>query len=462
MTRHASTARSALPGLWSFSRATASAFGARAAGAAIMLYAQIEIARRVGAEGAGRVATALAVVGVLAVLGRFGSDQLVMRRVATRESATLVRLDYAQAVRLSLPLLVALGALLFVLSAPLADLAFSDPSGAPAIRWLAPALPAFGLVAVQGEAIKGLGRPGLGAATQSLVGPVVTVALLWAASSTTSIARISMTVAAGFVASSLAAHLVWHRIAGAGRGDAVAPGAAGGDQHDATAHGPASGDRHDTLGFAREAWPFFGTSIFALVLAYTPVLALALLGDPADVGRYFAADRWTQIPAMLLVAVNAVVGPRFAVLWAGRRTDDVCRLLLGTTAVTACLATVVSLVIVAGAPLLLGLFGPGYESAVPALRVLGVAQFVILASGPVTSLLVMAGGERSQRVAAAVAAASVVLLALVLVPSYGLTGAAGAGAVAVVVNKALIIAMLRSIVNSTAASRAAVPSRPES
>lgn len=412
----------------SLSIGAALAFSARGAGAALMLVAQVVIARELGVDDAGRIATGLTVLAILSILGRYGLDQLIVRRVAVQEDTSLLRAEYKAAGRICLPALSLLGLLLLVAAPALTTGLLDDPATTTTLRWMAVALPAFGFVAVQGEALKALGAPFLGSMVQSVVGPAVSLVLLLTPGLPTTPSFASATLVAGFVASSVAAHLVWLRLSTGGPGPATL----------------ASAD------LARESWPFFGTSMLSLVLVYAPVTALVLAGGPDDVGRFFAADRWTQIPSMLLVAINATVGPRFAQHWVAHRRDEVRDLLRSSTVASLLLAAGVGGGIVLGAPWLLALFGPEYRGAVTSLRILGLAQIVVLGCGPVSSFLVMSGGERQQRWATALAAALVVVLSVVLVPGHGLLGAAIAASVALAASRVTILVMATRTLATTA------------
>ena len=392
-----------------------------------MLAVQVIIARNVGVTGAGRVATAMTITALLAVVGRYGADQLIMRRVAASSGHDEVRTQYQNAIRASIAYLIGTGAVLTVAAGPIADHVLGDPGSAAPLRWLAIALPAFGLTAVQGEAIKGAGAPVLGATVQSVVGPVLSLAVLAVTWGSASVQVAAASVAIGYVGASIAAHIGWK---------VLNPG-------------PGPVGERDVPGFRREAGPFFANSIYSMLLLYAPILALALLADPEDVGRYFAAERWTQIPSMMLVAINSTVGPLFARAWSARRVDEVRSLLLRSTRATLPLAIVVALALMIGAPWLLGLFGDEYPEAANALRVLGLAQGFVLACGPITSLLVMSGGERAQRRASATAVVVVVVASAALVPSHGVLGAAIASGVALVVNKLLVVLAAREALKRT-------------
>ena len=82
------------------------------------------------------------------------------------------------------------------------------------------------------------------------------------------------------------------------------------------------------------------------------------------------------------------------------------------------------------APLLLHLFGPGFAASLAPLAVLVAGVIIYSAFGPAEDLLNMLGGERLSAAVALAALALAIGLNLLLIPRYGIMGAATAMAVA--------------------------------
>jgi O-antigen/teichoic acid export membrane protein len=89
------------------------------------------------------------------------------------------------------------------------------------------------------------------------------------------------------------------------------------------------------------------------------------------------------------------------------------------------------------APLLLGIFGPGYQRGAAAAAILCAAMLVATACGPVDSMLLMGGRSGLSLMNTGLALATNVGLDLLLVPSMGVTGAALGWAAAIFVNNLL-------------------------
>ena len=85
---------------------------------------------------------------------------------------------------------------------------------------------------------------------------------------------------------------------------------------------------------------------------------------------------------------------------------------------------VFAIALVAVGPMILGLFGPAFVEAWPAMAIVAAGTVALAAVGPAERVLAMVGAERAYaRIYVGVGILACVL-ALLLVPSYGIIGAA--------------------------------------
>lgn len=161
------------------------------------------------------------------------------------------------------------------------------------------------------------------------------------------------------------------------------------------------------------------------------IVMVGVLAGIADAGVYAAAARTALLASLVLRAVNLVVGPVFSELYHSRdhrlgRLFDMS--LLGTAA----LGVPLYVAVLIFAPQILGIFGEGYERGAGLLRILATGEFINLVTGPAGLLLTMTRHERVNMVIV-VAAAVLNLAALIIVlPVFGITGAAVVTATAIV------------------------------
>lgn len=172
----------------------------------------------------------------------------------------------------------------------------------------------------------------------------------------------------------------------------------------------------------------FATSVFSLLhlgLYRADAILIVHLSNPAQAGIYAAAVQWVEFVWFIAIAVESVMLQASVRLWVDGQIDAITAL-LGRSLRYVALSTVLLLIVVlAFAEQILGLyFGPGFEGAAQALRIMapGVLGFalarvmwpVLQARGSVGPLVATIGG----------ACVVNVLLNLWLTPAWGALGAA--------------------------------------
>ncbi|MEI7780329.1 MAG: oligosaccharide flippase family protein [Planctomycetota bacterium] len=196
---------------------------------------------------------------------------------------------------------------------------------------------------------------------------------------------------------------------------------------------------YTTQAWFRSAGPMALTSGLFVVNTQTDVVLLGFLCSDADVGCYRVAVQLASLLLFLLVLWNAVVAARFAQLHAARDRHQLQELVsLSSLVVTTWAVGVYLLFAVAGRPLITALFGPEYQGAYVPLLILGAGQLVNAAAGPVGLLLTMTGHEQETLKGVAAAAIANIVLNLMLIPWFGIHGAATAAALSLVIWNVLL------------------------
>lgn len=161
-----------------------------------------------------------------------------------------------------------------------------------------------------------------------------------------------------------------------------------------------------------------------ILLSHLDVLVVGAFLDPEAVAVYFAAARVVALVSFIHFAISAVSAQPIARLDArGDRAAlaDIARRLtwLDFALTLAAALGVVTL----GGPIL-ALFGEGFGAGRTAMTILVLGLLAQAAFGPVRYLLTMTGQQNAMAVVLTVTSALNVALALVLVPRFGLEGAA--------------------------------------
>ena len=201
--------------------------------------------------------------------------------------------------------------------------------------------------------------------------------------------------------------------------------------------------------FSLRAWRgLVGYSVWTWLLSLaillrnrSDTLVLGRLTNSTSVGVYAIGSEVASLPTSELV--EPLCRASFAGFAAAHRegvvvTETFLRLLSSAVLVT--LPAGLGLALVA-APLVRLAFGPGWDAAVPVLRVLGVAG-VMSVFGQISLHLMSAHGLLGRLTAVALAGAGVrIVLLLALIPPFGVTGAAWAAAVATFIEQGATLMM---------------------
>ncbi len=171
---------------------------------------------------------------------------------------------------------------------------------------------------------------------------------------------------------------------------------------------------------------------FELLLQNTDILVISAYMSPSDVGIYFAALKTIGLVSFVHFAVGAAVAKRYSALNVRGEKEKLHAIVRDAAAWTfwPSLAGAGALLIL-GKPLL-WLFGPEFTSAYGVMFILAVGLLIRATLGPAEYLFNMLG---QQNICAAILFATAVLnlvLNFVLVPPFGLFGAATATSTALI------------------------------
>jgi O-antigen/teichoic acid export membrane protein len=178
--------------------------------------------------------------------------------------------------------------------------------------------------------------------------------------------------------------------------------------------------------------PLLAISGCEILLQNTDVLVLSRYTTPHDVAIYFAAGKTMSLIMFVHYAVGSAVANRFASF--KERGDDVGlrASVRGAVNLTFWPSLVAALVILGLGRPLLSLFGPEFVDGYPVMAILVLGFLARSAMGPAEFLLNMLGEQRRCATVMAIAATLNIGLNLLLVPRYGIVGAASATAAALI------------------------------
>lgn len=198
------------------------------------------------------------------------------------------------------------------------------------------------------------------------------------------------------------------------------------------------------------------TPVFFFIVSETDVLALGFFREPAEVGIYNVSRRLAEITQFAHAAVVALVLPRLAEAY-GRREMDRFQACVDTMNLAAlvpgCLAIVL---LIAFREPLLSLFGPEFTAGQEVILIMCITRVVDMGLGPASEILMMSGRHvLASRINIAFSVFNVVLN-LLLVPRYGMVGAAVTTLTTITLWKlTLLVPCIKAGIQPIAALRAA-------
>ena len=191
-------------------------------------------------------------------------------------------------------------------------------------------------------------------------------------------------------------------------------------------------DRIAMKGIYKIAIPMLVSGALFYVISWTDVLMVGFFIDERAVGIYRIAFKVATLVTFTQFAINSFLAPAISELHTSGGKDSFRRLIRQVGIINFWMAVPVATVIFVFPHFLLGLFGPEYPEAISTLRILGMGQLINALCGPVLYILNMTGKEKdSQNIMLYVTIVNVVLNAI-LIPIYGIYGAAWATSVSMI------------------------------
>ncbi|WP_328994653.1 polysaccharide biosynthesis C-terminal domain-containing protein [Kribbella sp. NBC_01245] len=182
-----------------------------------------------------------------------------------------------------------------------------------------------------------------------------------------------------------------------------------------------------------------------ILLEWVDVLIVAALLSTREAGVYAVVTRCARAGELVQQAVRLALGARLSSALSQRYVDEVARINRSVSALMVLGAWPCYMFAACFAPIILSLFGPGFETGAPALAVLCLGMGLATAAGSAQTILLMGGRSSHQLANKSAMLALNVALNLILVPRVGITGAAIAWAACILLDTLLIVWQVRGL-----------------
>ena len=191
------------------------------------------------------------------------------------------------------------------------------------------------------------------------------------------------------------------------------------------------------------AFPIFLIEGFYFMLTNGDVVIVGLYLPPEKVAVYFAAAKTMALVHFVYFAVKAAAAQRFSGLVSGGDRAALAAFARQTVQWTFWPSLLVGGMVILAGPFLLSLFGPAFQAGQMIMVVLFAGILAKAMVGPGEVLLTMAGEHKICAAVYATALAANLAINVVLIPVWGLLGAATATAAAMMIEAGLLHLIVR-------------------
>jgi len=173
----------------------------------------------------------------------------------------------------------------------------------------------------------------------------------------------------------------------------------------------------------------FGITLLGFLMTQSDKILIGVYLNARDVGIYAVAMALVAFVSIVLQSVNQIFSPTIAELHARGQSAMLARIFQTLTKWSLGLTLPLAAVMVIFAPVLMSIFGSDFEIGWPILVIGTIGQLVNCGVGSVGYLLQMSGHQRDLVKIQGVMAVVMIVLGFLLIPRWGIVGAAAAAAI---------------------------------
>ncbi|MDX2369620.1 MAG: flippase [Colwellia sp.] len=189
-----------------------------------------------------------------------------------------------------------------------------------------------------------------------------------------------------------------------------------------------------------------------LIMSQTDVIMIGMYMSEKDVGLYAIAMKLALLTSFVLNAVNSVVSPKFSQYYHAGEMETLKKTAKSSSKLIFYSTFPILIFLLIFGKYILGIFGDEFEEAYFILVILIVGQMVNSFSGSVGYFLNMTGNQLAYQKVVLFGMFINVVLNMVLIPSYGLIGAAIATSISLALWNLLALLFMKQKFNFTTVS----------
>jgi O-antigen/teichoic acid export membrane protein len=181
--------------------------------------------------------------------------------------------------------------------------------------------------------------------------------------------------------------------------------------------------------YAQRQWlkvslPLLLIAAMHIILKRTDIIMIGAILGPDDAGIYSAASRISDLVIFALTAINIILAPIISELYHTDKKQELQRIITLAARAIFVFTLAVSIILAVSGKFVLSLFGPEFVVAFISLLILLAGQIVNALAGSVALIMIMTDHQNQAGAIIAISAATNIVLNAVLIPLFGLLGAA--------------------------------------
>lgn len=392
------------------------------------------ITRNLGAYAMGVFAISITVLEVFSVFGRMGLETTLLRFTAeysAQKRMDLIREIYRKAIKLIVPLCALLSVLMYLGAPVIAKDVFKNEHLIQSFRIISIALLPAVFLTINLESIRGLKKIKEYAFLQNIPGSLfgslmLLTALLFYKSENLPI--LVHTASIFFLC--IFSFILWQRntMSNYTRRDISD-----------------TSIRFKTL--LKTSLPMFLSSSLFMIMGWTDTIMLGIFRSEEEVGIYNVALKISLLTSITLYAINSIAAPKFAELFGRGDREGLGQIARNSTKMIFWSSLPLLTLFILFPSFVLGIFGNEFTAGALALIFLSIGQFVNAISGSVGYILQMTGKEKVFQYIILSATLINIFLNSILIPRYGINGAALASMISMTFWNLISLVYIKSFLN---------------
>jgi len=360
------------------------------------------IARRLGAEDAGYFFLSYSIIILMAILARHGFDKVLVRFIAAANDLTEINQLYTYALSRVVIVSFIISTILFFTANFISNQIFSKPEMCATLQLMSVIIFPLAISMIHSQTLQGLKLVVKSLLVMNTITPTLLILAL---------AMINIKNIDNIIILFIAVHILNLIISviflrSAIKIKFILP------------------DLSYISEIKQTLYPMFGTIIFHNITSRVALILLGIWASSIDIAIFSVAQRTSILISFFIFAVNAVISPRFASLYNRNDLQELKKIAIFSVNLLFVSCFPIFILMVCFPKPILALFGSEYLVGSNILIILSFGQFISVISGSVIMLLQMTGHQNEVLVNSVITFIVVLILGIILIPKYGIMGAA--------------------------------------